>query len=112
MNNKGQSLVAFVLMVPIIFILVSFMFKIGNLSYLKNSYENEIKSVIKYGLNHLDDDNLENKLRVLLDSNIDGEKNIKIDNNVIIVNFKKKDLKIDLTFTGKKENDKITIESS
>lgn len=73
LNNKGQSLVVFVILLPILLLFMAFIFELGNITYLKNKYENEIKSTIEYGLKHQEDENLESKLNRLLDENLEGK---------------------------------------
>lgn len=120
MGNKGQSLVIFVLILPVLLLLFALVWEVGNLSVTINRYETEIKDTIEYGLNHLDNDNLENVLTDLLNANIDGDINVKINNKVITVSVKKRydaifnklfnhRFDIDLTYNGYKENDKIII---
>ncbi len=120
MTNKGQSLVVFVLLLPVIFILITLVWELGNLSYTQSKYESEIKNTIKYGLKHLDDPEIELKLKNLLDSNIEGEKTINITNDEIKINVKneyktiyraffKNKLDIDITFTGSIINGQIII---
>ena len=50
MDNKGQSLVIFVLLLPIIFIILSIIWELGNMQLQISQYENAIKDNIKYGL--------------------------------------------------------------
>ena len=120
MGNKGQSLVIFVLILPVLLLLFALVWEVGNLSVTINRYETEIKDTIEYGLNHSDDDNLENVLTDLLKTNIDGDINVKINNKVITVRVKKRydaifnklfnhRFDIDLVYNGYKENDKIII---
>ncbi len=118
MNNKGQSLVMFVLLLPIILVLVAGVIDLGNYSVTKGKYENEIKSTIKYGLNHPDVSTSD--LEKLLNSNLTGVKEVtKNDNqirisvtskvNSLFSNVIKLNYDINLTYTGYKENDKVII---
>lgn len=119
MGNKGQSLVVFVLLLPIIFILFTIIWEFGNLSFQISYYKNEVKSTIRYGLNHLSDDNLEEKLNTLIANNIKEESKIEIKNNTIKINIKTKYENIyskllhisdiDITYVGYKENNKLII---
>lgn len=111
LNNKGQSLVVFVILLPILLLFMAFIFELGNITYLKNKYENEIKSTIEYGLKHQEDENLESKLNRLLDENLEGNKEINITESSIEIHithnpngiyseiFKQK-FEIDLTYIG------------
>ncbi len=120
MDDKGQSLVIFVILLPVILLLMAGIVDIGNFLVEKNSYENEVKSTINYGMKHLDEENIAQKLNDLLDSNIEGKKQINIENETIkikvnattkslfsdIIDF---DYQIDISYIGYMDNDKIII---
>ena len=120
MNNKGQSLIAFILILPVIFVFTTGLWEIGNISYINNKIKQETISIIKYGLKHIEEENINEKIHTLLDKNIEGNKEVKIETNEIIItiNYKYQNLyskyikpiEIKKTYIGKKENDKITIE--
>ena len=120
MNNKGQALVAFVLLLPIVFLLFAIIFDLGSLEISKQKYESEVKDTIKYGLNHLNDKNLNETLKTMLDINVQGNSKIEISENKISINIQtkyksifpnilKKDYDINITYHGYKENNKIKI---
>lgn len=107
-------------MLPIMFALVTLAFELGNLSITESKYENEIKNTITYGLKHLDNSDIKNKLEKLLDINLDGEKTVEVSNNSIKIHvYKKLDtifgkvlknkFTIDITYTGELENGKIKL---
>lgn len=102
-NNRGQSLVIFVLFLPIVVILLSALFDLGNDLINNAKIEYEIKDTIKYGLNHIEEENVKDKLETLLEKNIDEKGNVDIDNEVIKISIK------DKVYTGYKENNKIVI---
>ena len=121
MGNKGQTLVIFVLILPILLLLFALIWEVGNLGFTINKYETEIKDTIEYGLNHLDDENLEDILTNLLKANLEGDINVEINNQVIKVNVKQKydalfnnllnnRFDIDLTYNGYIENNKFIIQ--
>ena len=78
-NDKGQTLVLFILFLPIISILIIMIINYGNLNMNKSKIENNIKYAIEYGLNLklnnnseiLTDKEIENKVRYILIQNID-----------------------------------------
>ena len=120
MNNKGQSLVIFVILLPVILLLMAGIVDIGNFLVENNNYENEVKSTINYGMKHLDDENIIQKLYDLLDSNIEGQKQINIENRTIKIKVKAAseslfsdiidfDYQIDISYIGYMDNDKIII---
>ncbi|MCI9110452.1 MAG: hypothetical protein HFH47_01410 [Bacilli bacterium] len=83
MNNHGQALVVFVLVLPLIILIIAGVMEMGKLSLVKTEYENCITDTISYGLNNLDKDNVEEKMYLLLDKNIKGTKNIEIKDGII-----------------------------
>ncbi len=117
MNNKGQSLIIFVLILPILLLLFALIFELGNYGLTINKYEKEIKSTIEYGLDNIDSIN-EEKLTNLLKENIKGNINIEINNQIIKINVKEKydnlfnfnnKFDIDITYIGYIENNKKII---
>lgn len=120
MDSKGQTLIIFVLILPILLLLFALIWEVGNLGFTINKYETEIEDTIKYGLNHLDDENLEKVLTNLLKANLDGKISVEINNQTIKVNVKQKydamfnnllnhKFDIDLTYNGYIENKKLII---
>ena len=118
MNNKGQSLVAFVLLLPVFLLFVIALIDLGNIQITKYKYQNEVKDTVRYGINHFEDENLEAKLTKLLDENLDGEKSILIGEDNIKINVKKeikttiknKTYDINITYIGNKQTQEITKE--
>ena len=91
MNRRGQVLVAFILLLPIIFMLIALIIDCGYLYIEKRNVDNNIKDVIKYGLKNIEVDGIENKLKNQLYFNIEEiEKlNIKINNKIIEIELEK-----------------------
>ncbi len=119
MNNKGQSLIVFVLLLPIMFLLMAIVYDLGSVELKKQKYENAIKDAITYGLKNKEGDTYQ-KLSSLLEKNIDGQKNISIEENKITIEVTKKEpsiftniiknyYDIDITYTGHLEGEKIII---
>ena len=90
MNNKGQSLITFVLIFPIIFLIVLALYDIGNIAILKNELNNINYLAIDYGLDIIDDENIQTKLTNLIKKNKNDIDNINIDieNNQINITLK------------------------
>lgn len=91
MNKKGQVLVTFVLLLPIIFMLIGLIIDCGYLYIEKRNVDNNVKDAIEYGIKHIEEYNIENKLRKQLNLNIDEiEKlNISINDKIIEIELKK-----------------------
>ena len=94
MNKKGQVLVAFVLILPLILMFGSLIVDVGYLYIEKRDVDNNIKDAIKYGLKNINEDNnylkykIENQIKLNID-NIDIL-NVNIDNNMIEIKLTKK----------------------
>lgn len=85
MNNKGQTLVIFVLILPLIILTTYVLLTKGNMYYQKRLLENNIKSALNYGLDHIDDENIEIKVKELIKKNIDAEIIVTNQNNFLII---------------------------
>ena len=81
MNNKGQSLISFVLIVPIILLILFMVYDIGNMVLLKGQLDNINYLTIDYGLDKLDDIDLNNKLTEMINKNKDDIDKIEININ-------------------------------
>lgn len=66
LNNKGQSLVLFVLLLPILLLVMVLVIDVGNVIVKKQEIDNINYLTIDYGLEHFDDTDLEYKLRNML----------------------------------------------
>lgn len=90
-NSKGQTLVMFVVFLPLFLIIVAFIIDIGIMYYKKIELDNLNTMVIKYGINHLDEDNLQIKLDDLITKNDNkiNKKRIKIKNSLIEIKLEK-----------------------
>ena len=121
MNNKGQSLAAFIIILPIIVLLLVLVLDYGLMSVEKRNITSNIKTSIKYGLNNLENSNNSNDIKELIYKNIDQNKIKKLDiditNNSITVDiivkydsiFKVINNEIKLSYIGTKENNIIEL---
>lgn len=125
MNNKGQTLVLFVLLLPLIFIFIAMVLETGSLLIIRKQVDDEIKQTIKYGLKLEDTDPSEvsDKMKKMLIDNLgsDIKCEIKIATSDIHVEVIKKyhglfptivkqDYEIKRNFRGYLSNNKIKIE--
>ena len=120
MNNKGQSLVTFILLLPLIFLLIAIVYDLGSAQIMKQKIQNDVKSTITYGLKNIENPDIKPKMKIMLDKNIEGKKTINIENNTIEikVNFKQnsifpniinEDYNINVAYKGSITNKKIRI---
>jgi hypothetical protein len=79
LNNKGQSLVMFILIIPILMLILAMVVDIGNLVDTKMSLNNINKLVISCGLDNMDSNDLEEKLVELIKVNNSDIENIELD---------------------------------
>jgi|GEM_PF-2286065 len=89
-DSRGQVLVAFVLLIPVILMLLALIVDVGFLYVEKRKTDNVIKDIINYGLDNinLQEVTLQAKLTKLVNSNLDDVQrlNIQIDANSIEIN--------------------------
>lgn len=98
MNNKGQTLVLFVLLFPVLFLVVFLLINYGKISNEKSKVKNNISYSIRYGLGlfknseDVDDSYVEKQVNYILNKNLDSKhsKSVKVINSeiYIIVDYK------------------------
>ena len=89
-NNKGQSLVMFVLVIPIFLLILTLVYDVGNAIYEKDRLSNTNYLTIEYGLNNIDTVT-ENDLKNLIEQNTSNLKYIyvTIEENQIEIKMEK-----------------------
>lgn len=65
LNNKGQTLVIFVIFIPLFIGMMALVFDIGNVIYEHSEVESINKIIIDYGLDNMDDNNVIEEMREL-----------------------------------------------
>ena len=89
-NNRGQSLVLFVFIIPIVLLVIMAIIDIGKMSLLKEELDNINNIAIDYGLDNLSKENLKDEIDVLIQKNKNDIDNVNIE-------IKEKELKIVLS---------------
>lgn len=124
MNKKGQVLVFFVILIPMLLAIAAFAIDVGYSFYQSNKLHSITHMALKYGLNHPDDPDLRAKIIDLIyknDSKIDSYELVIEDNKITITTNKTVDsifgkaLNIDFYYISAKyvgyiKNNKIVIE--
>ena len=89
-NNKVQSLVMFVLIIPIFLLILTLVYDVGNAIYEKDRLSNTNYLTIEYGLNNIDTVT-ENDLKNLIEQNTSNLKYIyvTIEENQIEIKMEK-----------------------
>ena len=84
LNNKGQSLILFIVILPILLLILVLVIDVGRIIVLKQELDNINKIVLDFGLDNLDMDDLNNKMVELVKLN-----NIELDDiNINLVEDK------------------------
>jgi len=78
-NNKGQSLVLFVLILPLLLFVFILTYDVGNMILSRRTLDNINYIAINYGLSHMEEESLEENIRDLINRN---------DNKIVINNYK------------------------
>lgn len=92
LNNKGQSLVLFVIVLPILIFLLILVIDVGKIIVLKQELNNISEFVLDYGLDNFDNENIEDDLVNLIiinKSDIDNV-DVYIEDSKIYVELSKK----------------------
>lgn len=119
LNNKGQVLVLFAVILPVILLTLLLVTQLGKLYLKKQTTTNIIKDTIEYGLNNIQDEQIENKLNDLIETNIDDidiktitifEDEIRINLTQKQINILGKNLKLNYSYKGIITDNKIHIE--
>ncbi len=79
MNNKGQSLALFVVLLPVLLLLLVLIIDVGKLIILKLELNNISEIVLDYGLEHLEDETLYSDLTKLVKMNKNDIDNVNIE---------------------------------
>ena len=94
LNNKGQSLVLFILLIPVMVLVMVLVIDMGNLYCEKKEIDSIGYLVCDYGISNYDDDNILNDMVKLANLNDDKLSKISVDieNNVVdVIIYKKVD---------------------
>jgi len=119
MNNKGQALVIFVVILPILLIIFTLIIELGFLYLEKKNISNNVIDSLEYYLDNITEENIDIKVKKILNENIKNVENITINdtNNYIEISvFKTRksiysiitsSTDINISYKGNKINKKI-----
>ena len=122
MNNKGQTLVIFIIILPILLMIFTLIVDLGFLYIEKRNIDNNVYDSVEYYLDNITDENIENKINKLLNKNIKDIDDIIINETDEYIEIKvskirkslfsiiTKDNQINITYKGIKESKKIIKE--
>lgn len=119
MNNKGQTLAIFIIILPVILLLVCITIDLGHLYLEKKEMQNTIKEIIN---NELKNEPDKQRIINLINKNLENTKleKIEVSSNMIIIsitkqykglfpNILKNNKTINITYKGYKIDNNITI---
>jgi len=117
MNNKGQVLVIFVILLPILLLILTLIIDLGLLSIEKRKVDNNTYDAVKYYLDNIDDEDVYEKTIDLLNYNLSNVDISIIDNDYYVEIEVKENYKslystinksfIDIKYKGMKINKNI-----
>lgn len=92
MNRKGQTLILFILLLPVLLLLLSFLINLGTLQIQKRKLDNTINQALTYGMEHKINQNLEYDIYRLLLLNLKDVQNhrIQIEEDYITIEVTKR----------------------
>lgn len=111
LNHRGQTLILFVLLLPVLLLVLGFLVDIGYLHIQKRKLDTTINDALTYGLEHIASEELENKLIKLLQLNLKNieKEEIIIQENRITITVT---MKLKSIFPFLSKEDKMTIQKS
>ncbi len=78
LNNKGQTLVLFVMLLPIMLLVMVLVFDIGKSIVEKQKLDNISFMIVSYGIEHSKDDNIEGTLKELVTLNYKDATDVEV----------------------------------
>lgn len=78
-NNNGQVLVAFLLLLPLFFLIAAIVLDFGQIALEKRKVNNTLNEALDYANTHKEDENLESSIKLLLKENIENIDVLEID---------------------------------
>lgn len=108
MNNKGQVLIIFVILLPIFLMILATVIDLGLLSIEKRKISNNTYDAVKYYLDNIDNTNIKEKTVKLLKSNLDDIDIEIIETNEYVEISVTKDYKSLYTIISNDQNINIT----
>ena len=94
LNNKGQSLVMFVMILPILLMIIMMVIDIGKMVQRREELDSINYILVDYGLDNIEINSLEDKLREILDKN---DKSI----DIVKINIDKESLEVEVILRDK-----------
>lgn len=112
-NHRGQTLVLFILLLPVFVLVLGFLIDIGYLHIEKRKVDYAIQSALEYGMKHKEDSTLKEDLQNLLVYNLYPieSSEVEITKNEITIMVSKKIERL-LPFLFSEKETKIVIQKT
>ncbi len=68
MNNRGQTLVLFLFLFPVLFLLFMAVYQIGTIELEKRKMEEVVETTVQYGIDHWGEEEIESKMIAMFQS--------------------------------------------
>ena len=94
-NNRGQTLVMFVIFLPVLIIIFAGLIEVSTINIEANKLDSINSIAIDYGLDNINDENIKDKLEELIKTN---------DNKIEQINIKLEDNKLNIELTKYKDS--------
>lgn len=62
MNNKGQTLILFLFLLPVIFLVFMAIYQVGTVELEKRRIDETTKEIVQYGIEHWSEEEIEEKM--------------------------------------------------
>ncbi len=93
MNNKGQTLVLFLFIMPLVFLILMAVYQFGNAELEKKKIENSLKEVVQYGMDYQEEEDIEEKMIAMFQKSFPNIKNewieVDVDSEKVRMTVKK-----------------------
>ena len=90
LNNKGQSLVMFIVLIPIVLLVFTIVYDVGNAIYEKERLSNTNYMTIEYALDNINNVNENDLIELIMKNNSNlSSISVIIENNVINIKISK-----------------------
>ncbi len=93
MNNKGQTLVLFLFVMPLIFLILVAFYQFGSAELEKKKIASSVEEVVRYGMDYKEEEDIEEKMVTMFQKSFPNIKNefieVKVENEKVSMTVKK-----------------------
>lgn len=93
MNNKGQTLVLFLFLFPVVFLLFMGFYQIGTIQLEKKKLESAVKDAVSYGASHWNEEDVKDTMMKMIEDvfpNLNGmDIRVEVETGIVRMTIKK-----------------------